>query len=101
MATVTSVALAPKTATNPINTEHCVTATVKDQNGDPVVGVRVDFTVTGVNPTSGFANTAADGTAKFCYTGFNAGDDSIQAALVTERYRDQALGRKQHDQRTR
>ena len=83
VATVTSVALAPKTATNPINTEHCVTATVKDQNGDPVVGVRVDFTVTGVNPTSGFANTAADGTAKFCYTGFNAGDDSIQAAVGT------------------
>jgi hypothetical protein len=39
--------------------------------------------VTGVNPTSGFANTAADGTAKFCYTGFNSGDDSIKAAVGT------------------
>jgi hypothetical protein len=81
VATVTSVALAPKTATNPINTEHCVTATVKDQNANPVVGVRVDFSVTGVNPTSGFVNSAADGTAKFCYTGTNAGSDTITAAV--------------------
>ena len=83
VATVTSVTLAPKTATNPVNTQHCVTATVKDQNGAAVVGVRVDFTVTGVNPTSGFANSAADGTASFCYTGTNPGSDTITAAVGT------------------
>lgn len=83
VATVTTVTIAPKEATNPINTQHCETATVKDQNGQPVVGVRVDFTVTGVNPTTGFANTAADGTAQFCYTGTNVGDDSIKAAVGT------------------
>jgi uncharacterized repeat protein (TIGR01451 family) len=83
VATVTSVALAPKTATNPVDTEHCVTATVKDENAQPVVGVRVDFTVTGVNPTSGFANTDASGQASFCYTGTNPGADSIEAAVGT------------------
>ena len=81
VATVTSVALAPKTATNTINTQHCVTATVKDQHNAAVVGVRVDFTVTGVNPTTGFTNTAADGTAQFCYTGTNTGDDTITATV--------------------
>jgi hypothetical protein len=81
VATVTSVTLAPKDATNPINTEHCVTASVKDQNDDPVVGVRVDSSVTGVNPTNGFGNTAADGTANFCYTGTNPGSDTITAAV--------------------
>ena len=81
VATVTSVTLAPEDATNPINTEHCVTASVKDQNDDPVVGVRVDFSVTGVNPTNGFGNTAADGTANFCYTGTNPGSDTITAAV--------------------
>jgi hypothetical protein len=83
VATVTTVTLAPKDATNPINTEHCVTATVTDQNGNPVVGVRVDFVVTGVNPTSGFAPTVADGTAEFCYTGTNTGIDTITATVGT------------------
>ena len=83
VATVTSLSLAPKTATAAVNTQHCVTATVLDQTSQPVVGVRVDFTVTGSNPTSGFGNTAADGAAQFCYTGTNAGSDAIQAAVGT------------------
>ncbi|HCV42806.1 MAG TPA: hypothetical protein DGH68_04940, partial [Bacteroidetes bacterium] len=83
VATVTSIALAPKNATNPVNTQHCVTATVRDQNSNPVVGVRVDFAVTGVNPTTGFANTIANGTAQFCYTGTNAGNDHIVASIGT------------------
>jgi hypothetical protein len=81
VATVTEVALSPATAANPVGTEHCVIATVTDQNGDPVVGVRVDFVVTGANPTSGFANTDANGQAEFCYTGENAGQDSITASV--------------------
>ena len=83
VASVTNVALAPKTATNPVNTQHCVTATVTDQNGAPVVGVRVDFAVTGVNPTTGFSNTAANGTAQFCYTGTQTGNDTIRASVGT------------------
>jgi hypothetical protein len=45
--------------------------------------VRVDFTVTGANPTSGFANTNASGVAEFCYTGANEGSDTITGAVGT------------------
>ncbi len=81
VARVTSVTLAPKTATKAVNTQHCLTATVSDQNALPLEGVRVDFAVTGVNTASGFANTGASGTAQFCYTGTNAGNDSIVASV--------------------
>ena len=81
VARVTSVDLTPETATNPVGTEHCVTALVTDQDGNPVVGVRVDFVVTGANPTSGSVNTGADGKARFCYTGTNEGDDSITGSV--------------------
>jgi IgGFc binding protein/Divergent InlB B-repeat domain/Bacterial Ig-like domain (group 1) len=83
VARVASVALAPKTATNQINTQHCVTATVKDQNGNPLPDIRVDFGVTGANPTTGFAFTNASGEAQFCYTGTNAGDDTIVGTVGT------------------
>src|SRR4030095_16707221 len=67
IAKVTTVTLAPKTATNLVGTQHCVTATVLDQNGNPLEGIRVDFAVTGANSTSGFANTDSSGHATFCY----------------------------------
>ncbi len=81
IARVTSVALTPATATNPIGTQQCFTATVTDQNNQPVVGVRVDFNVTGTNQTAGFINTDSAGQAQFCYTGTNAGQDTIDAAV--------------------
>jgi protocatechuate 3,4-dioxygenase beta subunit len=40
--------LLPKTATNAPGTIHTVTATVTDVNGEPVEGVEVDFTETGI-----------------------------------------------------
>jgi uncharacterized repeat protein (TIGR01451 family) len=81
VARVTKVTLAPKNATSPAETEHCVTATVTDQNGKPLEGVRVDFKVTGANTAAGFANTGADGKAKFCYTGEQEGTDTITASV--------------------
>ncbi len=83
VARVTSVALAPKTATNPVNTQHCVTATVRDQSNAPLPDIRVDFAVTGVNPTAGFASSNTSGQAQFCYTGASAGSDSIKASVGT------------------
>ncbi|MFN8103359.1 MAG: DUF5979 domain-containing protein [Acidimicrobiia bacterium] len=83
IASVTSVVLSPKTATNPVDSEHCVDATVTDQNGQPLADVRVDFAVTGANPGAGFANTNASGVARYCYTGTNAGSDTITAAVGT------------------
>ena len=81
IATVTHVSLAPTSSSFTVGSSACETATVTDQNNDPVSGVRVDFTVTGVNPTSGFLYSASDGTAQFCYTGSNAGSDTEGAAV--------------------
>jgi uncharacterized repeat protein (TIGR01451 family) len=81
VARVTSVVLTPETDSNPVGTQHCVDATVTDQSGSPLAGVRVDFTVTGVNPTSGFANTNTSGVAQFCYTGANQGSDTITSSV--------------------
>jgi MYXO-CTERM domain-containing protein len=81
VAVVTTLQLLPKTATNPVGTQDCVTATVLDQSSNPVKNVRVDFAVSGPNATLGFTNTAADGTAKFCYSGASAGTDTIVASV--------------------
>jgi len=81
VAVVTSISLSPPTATNPVGTQHCVDALVRDQNNVPVPGVRVDFTVTGVNPNAGFAVGNANGVAQYCYTGTNVGTDTIVGAV--------------------
>ena len=70
--------LTPATATNPVDTEHTVTATLTD-NGSPVDAAPIGFTVDGVNPTTGTATTNACGVATFTYTGNNPGDDTITA----------------------
>jgi hypothetical protein len=74
------VTVTPAAATNEVNTEHCVTATVTDEFGNPNAGVKVFFTVTGVNSASGTKTTGADGTTgNFCYTGRLFGGDTIKA----------------------
>lgn len=83
IAIVTSISLTPLTATNPVGTQHCVDGLVRDQNNAPVPGVRVDYTVTGPNARTGFANAGANGVAQFCYTGTNAGTDTIRGAVGT------------------
>lgn len=84
VASVTNLSVTPLTGTGAVGTEHCLEALVRDQFNNPLVGVRVDFTITGANPGStGFANTNASGIAKFCYTGANAGDDNIVASVGT------------------
>jgi hypothetical protein len=64
-----TLTLDPKADTNPVDTRHCVTATVTDALGQPVQGVTVRFTVTGSVNTSGSATTDANGQAEFCYDG--------------------------------
>jgi hypothetical protein len=56
-----------------------VSALVTDDDGNPVFGVRVDFTVDGPNATTGVAFTRFDGTAVFRYVGSELGIDSITA----------------------
>ena len=81
VASLTSLALTPKTATNPINTQQCVVGTTKDQNSNPLAGIRVDFEVAGVHTTDGFTFSDALGHAQYCYTGVNAGIDTISASV--------------------
>ena len=89
----TTLTLDPKTATNPVDSEHCVTATVLDQFGDPMEGVTVRFSVTGSVTTSGSATTGADGEAEFCYTGpALPGADAIHAFADTNGDGDQDVG---------
>ncbi len=64
-----TLTLSPKTATNVVDAQHCVTATVVDQFGNPVPGTTVTFTVAGSVSTTGTGTTDANGQATFCYTG--------------------------------
>jgi hypothetical protein len=59
----TTVTLDPPADENPVGTQHCVTATVRDQFGEPMEGVVVRFSVTGSVMTSGSATTDAIGWA--------------------------------------
>lgn len=64
-----TLTLNPHTATNTVDAEHCVTATVVDGYGNPTPGITVRFTVTGAVDTSGPRTTDATGQGTFCYTG--------------------------------
>jgi hypothetical protein len=64
-----TLTLAPKTATNVVDAQHCVTATVKDQFGNVTPGIHVRFTVTGSVSKTGDVVTNSSGQAQFCYTG--------------------------------
>ncbi|MDD7914473.1 HYR domain-containing protein [Polaribacter ponticola] len=84
IATVNSISISPKTGNETVDISTCFLAKVLDQYGDPVIGVRVDFSISGVNPTqSGFANTDNNGVATFCYGGDNFGNDTIEASVGT------------------
>ncbi|RYD83692.1 MAG: T9SS type A sorting domain-containing protein [Sphingobacteriales bacterium] len=77
VAFVDDLSVSPTSANLSQHSQHCITATVKDNLGDPVAGIRVDFAVSGANNTGGFATTDANGEATFCYTGDNGGNDDI------------------------
>jgi hypothetical protein len=87
----TTLTLRPKTATNPVNTQHCVIATVLDQFGDPMPGITVNFNVEGASEVDttpadedGEVTTDANGEARFCYTGPDfPGADTIHAFADT------------------
>jgi protocatechuate 3,4-dioxygenase beta subunit len=84
---VTNVALEPAEATNPVGTDHTVTATVTDQFDDPVEGANVHFDVTGdgtPTPASGDATTDAGGQATFTFTNPVAGVNTVIACFDTD-----------------
>jgi hypothetical protein len=88
-----SLTLAPKTATNPVDSQHCVTATVKDASGTPTPNITVRFSVTGSVNTSGSRITNANGRARFCYQGpALPGSDVISAYADSDKDHTQDTG---------
>ncbi len=78
---VTGLALTPPTQQALVNTEACVDAKVTDQFNEPLAGIQLAMTVSGVNPGTGEGLTDASGVAKYCYTGTQAGADTVKAAF--------------------
>lgn len=78
------ILLSPTFAENPTGTTHTLTASVQDDDGNPVVGRQVDFeVVSGPHAgTTGSDTTDASGEATFSYLGSTAGNDVIVASFV-------------------
>lgn len=68
---------------NPVNVGYSqkLTATVTDQQGNPLEGIRVDFVVEGANANSGFGYSDATGKVDFWYIGYNLGEDVASATV--------------------
>lgn len=84
-----TITLTPRAATNQVGTPHTVTATVRNQFGQPVQGANVDFQIT-QGPNAGLsqagmtdATTDANGVATFTYTSQAVGTDTIVACSET------------------
>ena len=78
------ITLSPASATNPVNTNHTVTAKVQDDLGNPIANKVVTFKVlSGPNAgKTGTGTTNASGTTTFTYTSSVTGTDTIQASFV-------------------
>lgn len=78
------IVLSPTEAVNPLGAEHTVTATVQDDEGNPVEGVTVDFNIISGPNNGGFGSdvTDSDGKATFSYVGNTVGTDVIVASFV-------------------
>jgi hypothetical protein len=75
----TTLTLAPPTQSRTVGQQACVDATLL-QGTTPVSGAQIGFSVSGANTAAGTATTASTGVAQFCYTGSNAGQDTVTAS---------------------
>jgi hypothetical protein len=81
----TVLTLSPKSAQNPVDSQHCVTATVKDQFDQPSPDIVVRFSVSGSVQRSDSPRTDSGGTTRLCYTGPELpGSDAISAFADTD-----------------
>lgn len=78
------ITLAPSSATNPVGTDHTVTATVQDDEGNPIEGRDVDFEImAGPNSgTTGGGITDGNGEATFTWSSSATGTDVVIAETV-------------------
>ena len=88
-----TLTLSPLTATNDVDTQHTVTATVKDVTMNPVPNIIVRFSVTGSVNTTGSCTTNTSGQCSFTYTGpALPGADAITAFADTNNNNMQDVG---------
>ena len=80
----TSLVLAPQAESSTVGVERCVTATVRDAHARLQGNRRVRFSVAGPNPGTAAVTTTSAGTAKHCWTGANAGTDTVTAYADTD-----------------
>jgi hypothetical protein len=73
------VTVTPATQTQTVDSQACVTATVKDTSGNPDPGITVFFSVSGANTASGSGVSDANGQKSFCYVGRLFGTDTVRA----------------------
>ncbi|MBW3665123.1 MAG: Ig-like domain-containing protein, partial [Actinobacteria bacterium] len=82
-----TLTVTPASDTNTIGTPHTVTATVRDQFGNPFEGANVLFEVTGdpaPDPDSGSDTTDANGEATFTFTNPLPGQNTITACTNSD-----------------
>jgi RHS repeat-associated protein len=65
-------------------TPQTFTATVLDQDGNPLSGVSINFSVTGANPSLGSSATGSNGTAAYTFAEAITGTDTIQATASVQ-----------------
>ena len=68
----TTVTLSPETASNVVDTDHCVTARLSDPDGRAIGDAEIRLEVTGSaagNSVATVLRTGPDGAAQFCYPG--------------------------------
>lgn len=78
LSSVAALQLSASSTTGTVGQEKCVPVTVLDASDAPVLGVRVDGSVSGANGPSypsGFTNSS--GVAQVCYTGNSSGTDTV------------------------
>ncbi len=78
------IVLSPGSAINQLGTPHTVTATVQDDQGQPVVGRDVTFDIVS-GPHAGNTYTEptdSNGQASYTYTGSSLGTDVIEATFL-------------------
>ena len=81
----TVLALSPKSAQNPVDSQHCVKATVTDQFGQPSPDIVVRFSVSGSVSRADSPRTDSSGIATLCYKGPELpGSDAISAFADTD-----------------
>jgi hypothetical protein len=91
-AAANSITLDPKADENPVGTQHCVTATVRDLFLNPVPNKKVRFVVTGTTTKAGVDQTDANGVAEFCYSSTASGSDVITAFVDADNDNEQDPG---------